>query len=360
MEFIYDKYYFKTKIEIEPNKMNSFTHNQIDQNIKLNILNKFENKCNSIGFVKKNSIKLIKRSLGFHNPITFNNKIYFNILCSASICNPNKNDIFLSKITGINKIGITAKICTNDNSIPISIIISKHNQTIDISKLKINDYIYAQILAKKFTLNSNIIKTIANIVDDNYIKNLKKQNEIINELIKIQLPTNYKKYINKDYNNHLKYIINNNIIPDNILFIYTYLIEINKYELKKNNISKIKKNYINYINSINTKITNNTHISNILLDDDIDINDFNYLQDNQSDIDNEESDNEDETFNKDNINDFNNIDDEDDDNDDINDESDDDETDDDINVNNCSNNNLEINLDGSGSIGSGSGSYKCI
>ena len=179
MEFIYDEYYFKTKIEIEPSKMNSFADNQIDKNIELIILNKFENKCNSIGFVKKDSIKLIRRSLGFHNPITFNNKIYFNVLCSAEICNPTKNDIYLSKITGINKIGITAKIHTNDDSIPLSIIISKHNQTIDISKLKINDYIYVQILAKKFTLNSDIIKTIANIVDDNYIKNLKKQNEII-------------------------------------------------------------------------------------------------------------------------------------------------------------------------------------
>ena len=358
MEFIYDKYYFKTKIEIEPNMMNSFTHDYINKNITLNILNKFEDKCNSIGFVKKNSIKLIKRSLGFHNPITFNNKIYFNVLCSAEICKPIKNDIYLSKITGINKIGITSKIHTNDNSVPLSIIISKHNQSIDTSKLKIGNLIYIQILAKKFTLNSDIIKTIANIVDDNYIINLKKHYTIIKELFNIELPKNYKKYINKFYTNNLKYIINNNIVKDNILFIYTYLIDISKYELKKSNIKNIKKKFLIYINSINKKTNNNkSNTDSVLLEEDINIEDYNYIQDNDSE-DETETDNDNlqnTTFIHGDI-DFDNLedDDENDDEDDEDDEDDDNNLEDDENTTN-----LEIHLEGSGSGSIGSGSYKC-
>jgi DNA-directed RNA polymerase subunit E'/Rpb7 len=376
MEFVYDNYVFKTKIEIEPDKINSFTENYIDKILLLNILNKFENKCNSIGFVKKNSIKILKRSVGYHNPITFNNKIYFNVLCSAKICNPIKNNIYLSKITGINKIGIIAKIITDDNISPLSIIISKHNQSINVNKLNIGDNIYIQVLAKKFTLNSEVIKTIANILNNNYITNLKKHYNILKELLDIKIPINFNNkthnnFINKTYINSLKFIINNNIVNNNILFIYTYLLDINKYELIEKNIKKIKNKYINYLNSIkinNNKLTNNHKL--LEYDNNIDI--INYVDDftdEESDNDNfqdgidyfnlnnDENDGNDENDENDENDDDIDVDDDDDDNDDDDDDNDDNSdviNDMFIKINdNNENNILEISASlGSGSLGS--------
>ena len=290
MDFIYNELQFTKCIEINTSSVN---RNNIDEHI-LYRLNKISNNTtNENGFLKKNSIKIINRSKGYYNPISFSPLIRFNVTYSCLICKPIKDEIYQATIIGINKIGIISHVIDSDNNIPLNIIISKHNQNDKLDNLSIDDKIWVKISAVKFSYNSNIIKTIGIIIDNDYIEELKTQNVVINSLKNIKLFDNFSKFNNNSYINKLKYITNSNTIDDITLFIYTYLSDVNKLPINKSKTKKIKENYNNYLiqiqnesdnDSNNSNNINDKNNTNIFIDEDID----NYEENDEEDEDDEE------------------------------------------------------------------------
>ncbi len=245
-------------------------------------LRELENKCTEYGYIKENSIKIISVSSGFLNPIIFVPFIEYKVLCSALIFKPNVNDIYLVDVLSINKIGIMCCIKYKHNNktiIPIKIIISKHNQNVELlENIKIDDKIYIKIVCYKFSKNSYCIESIANLVSKDYIENIKKYKCIIDELNNIKhdcvisIDKIYKYY------NILKFILDKETISYNELFIYEFI-------LKNNittdiNIDKYTDMYNDYIINFNKKeeiSTNSGKSDDIILDDDMEYdNDTNY------------------------------------------------------------------------------------
>ena len=308
-------------------------------------LRELENKCTEYGYIKENSIKIISVSSGFLNPIIFVPFIEYRVLCSALIFKPNVNDIYLVDVLSINKIGIMCCIKYKHNNktiIPIKIIISKHNQDISLlENIKVNDKIYIKIVCYKFSKNSYCIESIANLVSNSYIENIKKYKCIIDKLnnIKHECVVSIEKIYK--YYNILKFILDKETISYNELFIYEFI-------LKNNittdiNIDKYTDMYNDYIINFNKKeeiSTNSGKSDDIILDDDMEYdNDTNYetnpdiedetnpeldedtgyiydedgeLQDSGVEIDDDDDEDEDEDEDEDNEDD--NIDDEDDEN----------------------------------------------
>ena len=129
---IFNTVEFIHKISINIKELNSVKKIEDILEIKLKTL---ENKCFEYGYIKEKSIKILKKSQGFLNPIIFVPFIEYKVLCSANVFKPNIDDVYLVDVLSINKIAIMCciKYVHNDKTIiPIRIIIAKHTQNNDI------------------------------------------------------------------------------------------------------------------------------------------------------------------------------------------------------------------------------------
>ncbi len=128
------------------------------------IKNSIGNKCNKLGYIDKDSIKLISRSIGKINTSHFNGDINYDVILEASICKPSDGDKIRCKVIGKNKIGIFAVA----NPIHIILASAHHTDTSVFEHINENDIIEIEIINYKLNLNSNIIKVIGK-----YIKKIK-------------------------------------------------------------------------------------------------------------------------------------------------------------------------------------------
>ena len=269
---IYNNNEFIHKISINIKDLNSVNNIEDILYLKLNTL---ENKCFEYGYVKENSIKILKKTQGYLNPIIFVPFIEYKLLCSADIFKPNVNDIYLVEILSINKIAIMCCIkytYNNKTIMPIRIIIAKHTQDTElINNVKKGDKIYVKIIGYKFTKNSNNIDSIANIISESEINDIKMLKIIFNKLDTIKHNEYIDiKIINK-YNNIVKFILDKNEITYNELFIYHFISE-NNITIHTQDFLEQYNNYLlnftkkNIVKQINHKISNTEDLSNIELD----------------------------------------------------------------------------------------------
>lgn len=144
----------------------SINFNQLTRNLDDFILDKlkflYEDKCSKDGFIKKDSIELVKRTNGYISQYYDLSNIQFNVIFKCLICNPVPNLIITTKIIEIIKPGI---IC---ESFPLSIIvpIQLHENKKDFKKLNIGDEIQVKILNCKFKKNEKEIQAVA-VLDNN-------------------------------------------------------------------------------------------------------------------------------------------------------------------------------------------------
>ena len=164
---IYNTREFIHKISINMKDLNSVKN--IDDILYLKLKN-LENKCFEYGYVKENSIKILKKTSGYLNPIIFVPFIEYKLLCSAEVFKPNVNDIYKVEVLSINKIAIMCCIKYMYNKkiiIPVRIIIAKHTQNEELLKnINKGSEIYVKIIGYKFTKESINIDSIANILSN--------------------------------------------------------------------------------------------------------------------------------------------------------------------------------------------------
>jgi len=154
---------FTTNISIKPSDI------KIDfDNIFLDKLQKkYEGICTKHGYIKNNSIKIIKRSIGTIIKQHFNGNISYDLNCVAEICNPVIGSIIKCIVKNKNTMGILAQGFYNN--IPIlEIIIPKISagiiSEIDINNVNIGDEILVEVCGKKFVLYDKYISIIGRII----------------------------------------------------------------------------------------------------------------------------------------------------------------------------------------------------
>ncbi len=141
--------------------------NLLSQNIDYILLEllkkKIGNKCIKEGYVNKESISIIKRSIGEIDTNNLNSDIIFNILYKADICIPFQNNIIDCIVKDNNKLGIIA-----ENN-PLEIILAKqhHSDRTFYNEINKNDKILIKIIDKNFNLFDDKI-----IIIGKYIKKI--------------------------------------------------------------------------------------------------------------------------------------------------------------------------------------------
>jgi len=163
---------FKTNVLLLPN--------ELDLDFEKTILNKikdnYENVCSKYGYIKKNSIKIIKRSIGLVKNQHFNGNTSFCVLCLAEICNPIQGSIIKCKVKNINKMGVLAE--GYYDNIPILEIIIPLNSAgikseINIETLAKGQEIKIEVCGKKYQLFDKHISIIGRAIKnkEEFIKN---------------------------------------------------------------------------------------------------------------------------------------------------------------------------------------------
>ena len=156
---------FNTTIILMPNELNKTFETTILQKIKSTL----ENSCSKHGYIKKDSIKVIKRSTGYIKEAHFNGNIAYDLNCIAEICNPAQDSMVKCIVKAKNNLGLLAIGKYEDMAI-LEVIIPKITSGIlsdvNIDNINVGDEINVIVCGKKFTLYDKMISIIGRIIKD--------------------------------------------------------------------------------------------------------------------------------------------------------------------------------------------------
>ena len=141
-------------------KPNEIPESNNIENILLNkIKERIGNKCIQRGYVKKDSIKILERSIGKINSAHFNGNIHYNVRISLDICIPHIDTVLNCKVVGKNPAGI---MCING---PLQILISPeiHSNVDSFNTINKGDIISIIIIKYQTMLNDDHIRVIGKL-----------------------------------------------------------------------------------------------------------------------------------------------------------------------------------------------------
>lgn len=143
-------------------------NSDIDSIIQVKLKDQVEGKCYEDGYIIKDSIKIIKRSIG--KIITSNNqsKVRYEITYSGKIISPSNGDIIQSYISNINKMGVISYIKlddddTSENS-PMIIMVPKeyfNGSTRNIEDLTVGQSLEVSVIGCRIKYGSDKIQIVA-------------------------------------------------------------------------------------------------------------------------------------------------------------------------------------------------------
>lgn len=135
----------------------------IDSVLLNKLKNEIGNKCVKEGYVRRDSIEILKRSIGQVDAIHFNGRIGFSITYSAEICNPTEGLKLEGKILDMNKMGAMVNIE------PLSINLPKQLHSEDkleiFKNLSVGDNVSINIVGCIFELFDTEINAVGTIVN---------------------------------------------------------------------------------------------------------------------------------------------------------------------------------------------------
>lgn len=156
---------FNTTIILTPSEMTA----SFDSIVFNKVRSILENCCSKHGYIKKDSIKVIKRSAGYFKESHLNGNVAFDLNCIAEICNPAQDSIIKCEIKAKNNLGLRAIGIYEDMAI-LEVIIPKITSGIqsdvNIDNIKIGDHVNVQVCGKKFTLYDKMISIVGKIIKD--------------------------------------------------------------------------------------------------------------------------------------------------------------------------------------------------
>jgi hypothetical protein len=144
------------KESLSPDEINYNINSLLEDKIKERI----GNKCHKEGYIKKDSIKIVERTLGQIISSHFNGDIVYNIKVSIEICKPVQGDEIICSIVGKNPAGIVA---TKDI---LFIALSKlhHTDTNIFDTLHENDTIKIKVICSQYEYNDESIQIMGQFI----------------------------------------------------------------------------------------------------------------------------------------------------------------------------------------------------
>ena len=153
-----------TNVNIHPSDLSS----DINQMILLNLKKRYEGVCNKDGYIIKDSIQLINRSIGQIKTINNISFINFNVTYSSDIIYPSIDSEYETYVETINKVGIISYIKLNEDDTlkdsPYIVITPK--EYIDdkvFESIKVNDVITVKVKSFRIKYASQQIQIVSEL-----------------------------------------------------------------------------------------------------------------------------------------------------------------------------------------------------
>ena len=158
-----DNLYVPSSIKItESLKPNEIPQNrsEVDKILLEKIKKKYGNKCIHSGFIQKNSISILERSIGTINSAHFNGEIYYNLKAGIRICSPNIGSQVSCKVIGKNQAGI---FCV---AYPLQIMLSpeNHDDVTIFDNIVKGDNVIIEVIREQILLNHDHIKILGKFI----------------------------------------------------------------------------------------------------------------------------------------------------------------------------------------------------
>ena len=161
-EELYKTVILNEYIYLKPTDLNF----KIDNIILTKLKNKVEGKCQKVGYIIPNSIKIQTRSLGMINNASFDGMTTYKVIYTCDVCNPTIGQVIQCSVGNIDKSQVICYIGNSETS-PIEIYLFKQNHVgnIEFASLKKNDIINVKIGGNQWGYNDKQINSIAQFVN---------------------------------------------------------------------------------------------------------------------------------------------------------------------------------------------------
>lgn len=171
--------FFKTIIDYNLNINPIFLNKDLDINLNKILKNKIEGKCINEGYVLKDSVNIMDRSIGLLNNNQFDGHITFKLKVGLKVCNIPNETVIECIVKKKNKLGILAEL----GPLLIIVPIELHKNKSYFKEININDKINVFVVGKTFKLNSKNISIYGKLNSEvnKKIKISKNSNEIEND-----------------------------------------------------------------------------------------------------------------------------------------------------------------------------------
>jgi len=133
------------------------------QNLEKIISKKTEGKCIAEGFIRPNSVKVIRYSSGNIN----NENIEFQTVFECMICHPVEGMLIECDTKTITKAGIHAEVTDENGTVPITVFVARDHHFTDrkFAEIKENMKIIVRVVGVRFELNDPYICVIGKYID---------------------------------------------------------------------------------------------------------------------------------------------------------------------------------------------------
>ena len=154
-----------TNVNISPNDLIG----DINKMILLNLKKRYEGVCSKDGFIVKDSIQLINRSLGQIKTINNHSFINYNVTYSADIIYPSVGNVYKSIVQTKNKVGIISYIQINEDDTmeksPYIIITPKEYMSEEVfDALNVSEKITIKVKSFRIKYMAKQIQIVAELV----------------------------------------------------------------------------------------------------------------------------------------------------------------------------------------------------
>lgn len=160
---------FRTSIQLTPSDLIADFEHVILSRVKSSL----EGVCSRYGYIRPDSIIIVKRSAGAFIKQHFNGHIKFDMICKAEVCNPAVGSIFQAIVKNKNALGIHAEsdVMIDGQPYPVlDIIIPKRSagitSNVNLEELNIGDVVNVEVLGKRYQLHDKKISIIGRAVRD--------------------------------------------------------------------------------------------------------------------------------------------------------------------------------------------------
>jgi len=170
MDNVFIRALLTDKIKLKP----SLVTQDYVKNVHYKLQTLYEGKCTYHGYIKPDSIEIVKVSAGLVIDVSLNGDTCFNVVYYADVCNPTVGSTVKAKVVNTNMFGILAEngMEINGTYYPILEIIVAKNSTangggaVDLDKIKIGGIVNIEVIGKKYELDDKKITVVGKVIEN--------------------------------------------------------------------------------------------------------------------------------------------------------------------------------------------------